>query len=485
MNNFRTISTSIRCSFTKVKQEVHISSSLNQKKNTDNEKEYSVPKKYNSIHHSSSSFLMKDNDCPYFWDGLMNYPSIEELIKTIPDYYPLERTHTTVYLKNMRDVIIPNLRHCFRTLGIQVIMDDADGGGNASLITKEYIDIQLYFWKMQKQQKDNDDTTRIYLELQRRQGDSILYHHYAKKILKAAIAATALTTQDGASKYDDDAVISDEERRCSNKLSSTATKTTTAKIFPIPLIKKNVADLKDINQISSEASKSSLQLCAPSFSYLPLTKIKKKQNNLPTRATSQEEGTTASTIIPSLELSCSIQMMIALLKSKKLDSQILGMKSLCILTDPSKTNRSIAYLVSHEIIFGKGKDSFIHALLFKLILLLQQEPQNEKRTSQSLLENRDVDDDYDSDYNYGDDDNENYNYDHVTYLFQQHDDDDDNGNDDHSYDIKKLLPNSLGCSRKNYHRSVVILRNYALTVVSNAWEVLRQDIITNDKEKKQ
>jgi len=352
------------------------------------------------------------------WDDLMNH-RIEDIIKTIPDYYPLERTHTIVSSKNIRTIVIPNLRHCFRTLGIQVITTDGLG---ASLITKEYIDIHLYFWKM----KNNDFETdsRVYIELQRRQGDSIMYHHYVKQILKAA-TATNVTQDNGNdknSKYNSDA----KEGRYSPFSTTT--------IFPPPLIPK-INNSKNENTISNhDETRGSFD---PSLESLYNQQQKKKYS------------------------CCPIQMAIGLLKSKQLDSQMLGMESLCMLTDPSKTDRSIASQVSRDIIFGNNNNDFLHTFVFKMILLLQQPKEG---TTQS----RD-DDEYDSDY-YDDDDDD-------ASLSQQQ-------NDNKDHDIWKLLPNIIGCSRKNYSRAIVILRHYALTILSNAWEVFychRQNLIQEEE----
>jgi len=353
------------------------------------------------------------------WDDLMNHP-IEDIIKTIPDYYPLERTHTIVSSKNIRTVVIPNLRNCFRTLGIQVITTDGFG---ASLITKEYIDIHLYFWKM----KNNDFETdsRVYIELQRRQGDSIMYHYYVKQILKAATAVATNVIQDKGinknPKYDSDA----KERRYS------PFSTTTTTIFPPPLI-------PGMNNSKNESILSNHDETRGSYN--------------PSLESSYNQQQQHSCCYP-------CPMAIGLLKSKQLDSQMLGMESLCMLTDPSKTDRSVAFQVSRDIIFGNDNNDFLHTFVFKMVLLLQQPKEGQSRE----------DDEYDSDF-YDDDDDDDF-------LFQQQ-----NNNED--YDIWKLLPNIIGCSRKNYSRAIVILRNYALTILSNAWEVLyyhRQNLIQEEE----
>jgi len=317
----------------------------------------------------------------YFWQK----NKIMEL-KSIPKYYPLERTHRTIPFGQQKGMI-QNLRNCFRNLGIQVI----ERPSGTALLTMEYIEMYLYFWKSR-------DDEEIYIELQRRQGDTILYHtKYAKPILKAAVLS------------------------CSER-------------------EKNLSSLQN-NNIPKERkypnSSSTNFLLPPGYDNLDATIIKNEPNYFHSYSLDDNLASISSMAEESIEFAMNN------LKSDKFDSQMLGMESLCMLTDLRKTNGAIAIYASRAIIFGKNQ--FLHNLVFKMVLL--QEKQRQEEEKRNTTQNND------------NEDNNIFLHNMINY----HDNDEEK--DHFSNDIS--MP-----TFRSYHCAVVILRNYALTILSNAWEVI-------------
>merc|ERR1712157_375369 len=133
-----------------------------------------------------------------------------------------------------------------------------------------------------------------------------------------------------------------------------------------------------------------------------------------------------------------IELAINPLKSDRFDSQMLGMKSLCMLTDRRKTNGAIAAYISRAIIFG---DKFLRKLVFKMVLLQEKQFQEEQEWING--------------------ENENNFFFHNTRDYNDEDEEEDHFSNDVS------MP-----TFRKYHCAVVILRNYAMTILSNAWEVI-------------
>jgi len=326
-----------------------------------------IPKKKKQSNHLPTNSISSSH-C-YFWEK----NEIVEL-KTIPKYYPLECTHRTIPFGQQKEVI-QNLRNCFRNLGIQVI----ERSSGAALLTMEYIEMYLYFWKSR-------DDREIYIELQRRQGDSILYHtKYAKPILKAAILS------------------------CGEK-------------------ETNLSSLQNNNAPKERKyphSSSTNFLLLPGYGNLDATIIKNEPNNLYSYPLDDNLASISSVAEESIEFAMN------LLKSDRFDSQMLGMESLCMLTDRRKTNGAIAIYASRAIIFGRNQ--FLHNLVFKMVLL--QEEQRQEEEEKNTTQNND---------------NENSNI----FFHNMRDYYDDDKEEDH------------------FSNAVVILRNHALTILSNGWEVI-------------
>lgn len=133
----------------------------------------------------------------------------------------------------------------------------------------------------------------------------------------------------------------------------------------------------------------------------------------------------------------SIELAANLLQKERLDARILGMESLCILTDPRKTCLNTAILVSRAVILGRhsGEDHYACRLIHEFVLnIVQKRCMSDE---DSLLEDMIVD--YDSD------------------------DDEDYFMEDEERDAQKP---------SEYFETVQTCINHGLRILSNAWEVL-------------
>lgn len=131
------------------------------------------------------------------------------------------------------------------------------------------------------------------------------------------------------------------------------------------------------------------------------------------------------------EARMAIELAAGLIMKDRLDARILGMQSLCILTDPRKTNLNTSLLASRAVLFGEGEPMFRHIQEFVLNVV-------QKRCmgdDDSLLEDMIVE--YDSD---------------EEEYFE----------DDEQRDESKP---------PEYHDSIKILLNYGLTILANSWEL--------------
>lgn len=135
----------------------------------------------------------------------------------------------------------------------------------------------------------------------------------------------------------------------------------------------------------------------------------------------------------------SIELAAGLIKKDRFDARLLGMESLCILTDPRKTNLNTALLASHAVLFGAYKGEEEHEATFTsmhhfVLNVVQNKCMGDE---ESLLQDMVVE--YDSD----DED----------FFDEENEERDD-----------KKPP--------EYHDSMKTLTNYGLTILTNAWEVL-------------
>jgi len=196
---------------------------------------------------------------------------IRPQVERIPHFYPLEQTHRILHNIEL-DEITKNLCECFHALSIQARFKERPA--RAALLTPEFIEINLYLWKV-------GTAGSICVELQRGQGDRAVFHRrYAKYILQAASGNVPTNNE-----QHDFHNHSNNER-----------------------LTKSI--LRTRTEYSSSTTKD------------------------------QESFLRSAKFTTSL------------IRSDRIETKILGMESLCILTDSRKTNLDISLYVSRAIIFG-------------------------------------------------------------------------------------------------------------------------------------
>jgi hypothetical protein len=127
-----------------------------------------------------------------------------------------------------------------------------------------------------------------------------------------------------------------------------------------------------------------------------------------------------------------IELAAGLIKKDRLDARVLGMESLCILTDPRKTNVSTALLASRVVLFGEGATKFrnIHEFVLNIV-------------QRKCMSDED---------------------DFLKDMVVEYDSDDEDYFEDDELKDESKPPEYLG--------SIRTLLNYALTILANSWEIL-------------
>ncbi|KAI2510969.1 hypothetical protein MHU86_3441 [Fragilaria crotonensis] len=127
-----------------------------------------------------------------------------------------------------------------------------------------------------------------------------------------------------------------------------------------------------------------------------------------------------------------IELASSLIKKDRLDARVLGMESLCILTDPRKTNVNTALLASRIVLFGEGGPEFrnIHEFVLNIV-------------QRRCMGDEDV---------------------FLKDMVVEYDSDDEDFFEDDELKDESKPPEYLG--------SIKTLLNYGLTILANSWEVL-------------
>jgi len=140
-------------------------------------------------------------------------------LPSIPHYYPLEGTHVripmtaaaaeessttaTTTTTTTLECLVSALTNCFRHLSIQAAYVQDDHHKTVQLWTQDHINMQIHLWNSQKKnnkhkddkddnniQIQHDSTTSLIVEIQRRQGCSMVFHRYANVLLNTILMAT-------------------------------------------------------------------------------------------------------------------------------------------------------------------------------------------------------------------------------------------------------------------------------------------------------
>jgi len=197
-------------------------------------------------------------------------------LRPVPAFYPLERS--TRLVEDPLNAIVSRVSEANRVLSIHAVY--CDETATASLLTAENVEMQLSLWK----NGGGSEPDGIYVELQRRKGDSIAFHRYSRHILDAAVG-------------DFDS-------------------------------KNHIATFgEDIDIVYSKKVQRMLSL------------------DLPSEETSEMENAVIA-----------IEIAHGLLMKDRMDARLLGLESLCLLTDPNKTGSNTALIASRVVLLGSSQD---------------------------------------------------------------------------------------------------------------------------------
>lgn len=290
-------------------------------------------------------------------------------LRQIPKYYPLESS-TRAFSESQIHAVLANLSEAFRWMGIHAKYFENPAG--AALLTSELVEIHLYLWRACGR------TNMIYVELQRRRGDSIIFHRYASSILDAAISGD--------------------------------------------FSEMNFYTIKDESRYL-QAAKSVFQAETQPFEDSSLEPIERVAD---------------------------------LLQKKRLDTRILAMESLSILTNPLKTSWNTARDASRAVLLGSAENhqfGVIHTFILNAV-------QKGRMSDEISLVEHMID--YDSD---SDDDDDDFVEDYFTKTGVRRDDTD-------------------GARPSEYYCAMYTILNYALKTIFNALQVLTTspDINTETKQ---
>jgi hypothetical protein len=98
-------------------------------------------------------------------------------LRPVPAFYPLERSSR--FVEDDLSVVVARVSEANRLLSVHALY--CDETATASLLTAENVEMHLSLWKTSGKQEG------IVIEIQRRNGDSIIFHRYSRYILDAAV----------------------------------------------------------------------------------------------------------------------------------------------------------------------------------------------------------------------------------------------------------------------------------------------------------
>eukprot|EP00551_Chaetoceros_affinis_P003874 CAMPEP_0203636406 /NCGR_PEP_ID=MMETSP0088-20131115/2952_1 /ASSEMBLY_ACC=CAM_ASM_001087 /TAXON_ID=426623 /ORGANISM="Chaetoceros affinis, Strain CCMP159" /LENGTH=487 /DNA_ID=CAMNT_0050490525 /DNA_START=357 /DNA_END=1820 /DNA_ORIENTATION=- len=227
--------------------------------------------------------------------AVSNWLVNDTALRDVPNFYPLD--NSSKYVNDRPSEIANRISDCCRVMSVQATYDN--DLATANLITSEHVEIHITLWKA-----TSDNSPMTIVEAQRRKGDAVLYHKYSQNILSAAI---------GSFSYEDFMQSSrDEESKVARQSS----------------IIQEIKNEK--KQRAEEALKS----------------IDDQNNSNHNVNVNSFLGGDGDDSLVALEIAAS------LLKKDRMDARQLGMETLCLLTDPSKTGIETALLASKVVLFG-------------------------------------------------------------------------------------------------------------------------------------
>jgi hypothetical protein len=215
-------------------------------------------------------------------------------LRSVPTYYPLEKSTRYVTGRDLGE-ITAQISDCCRIMSVHAEYEGNDDvPGTAYLRTSEHVEIQLQLWHGAAPRHPDGC---VIVEAQRRRGDAVTFHKYSRNLLDAATGtfqpATYVSLEDREAEY----------------------------------CHKAEAMLVHHNDGQKKPSSSSIGGAGA-----------------PTNTAEHENALLA------LEIAAS------LLKKDRMDARQLGMESLCLLTDPTRTGVETALIASRVVLTGSTQD---------------------------------------------------------------------------------------------------------------------------------
>ena len=186
---------------------------------------------------------------------------------------------------------------------------------------------------------NNDDPIRTpmtIVEAQRRKGDSVIYYKYCRLLLSAANGTFHIPPVGGDT-------------------TSTNTNDNDANIATNNIQKSFQASSSIIEEIKHEKRQQQKQIQQQQ------QQIQQEEKDMMDKTTNNNNTTSFAT--EGEDSLLALEIAASLLKKDRMDARRLGMETLCLLTDPSKSGIQTALLASKVVLFGSihaGHDESLH-----------------------------------------------------------------------------------------------------------------------------
>lgn len=229
-----------------------------------------------------------------------NWQVKDDALRDVPSFYPLEKS--SKFVSDKPSDIANRISDCCRVMSVQACFDN--DLATADLKTSEHVEIHITLWKSSS---SNDTTTSssrtpvTIVEAQRRKGDAVTFYKYCHSLLSAA---------DGKFSYEEYFQADREEE---------------VKIAKQETLIQGIKEQKRLNH----------------------------QNLKNGEAASGSDENNGNPFLAEGESSLlALEIAASLLKKDRMDARQLGMETLCLLTDPTKSGIETALLASKVVLFG-------------------------------------------------------------------------------------------------------------------------------------
>ena len=150
----------------------------------------------------TSSF---DRDFPTSW-------APTSVLRTLPVFHPLEGTHVTVPYTSL-DTTLNLLQQAFVQLSCQVIYEAQQLSATCSAM-EQHVEFVVSIWQEDREPSSVDIDRKIFVEIQRTDGDSYTFHSHYAKVLLRTVQQQHLSVPEKGSNPTSGAVLDHLARQC-------------------------------------------------------------------------------------------------------------------------------------------------------------------------------------------------------------------------------------------------------------------------------